>query len=70
MRSFFFALGLVAALSAPLTPEPSISYFTNVRDLRISQPASQNYFAVDEEIWNWSRPDLADLRIYDQRILW
>ena len=65
MRSFFFALGLVAALSAPLTPEPSISYFTNVRDLRISQPASQNYFAADEEIWNRSRPDLADLRIYD-----
>jgi hypothetical protein len=65
MRSFFFALGLVAALSAALTPEPSISYFTNVRDLRISQPASQNYFAVDEEIWNRSRPDLADLRIYD-----
>jgi hypothetical protein len=65
MRSFSFALGLVAALSAALTPEPSISYFTNVRDLRISQPASQNYFAVDEEIWNRSRPDLADLRIYD-----
>ena len=65
MRSFFLALGLVAALSAPLTPEPSISYFTNVRDLRISQPAAQNYFAVDEEIWNRARPDLADLRIYD-----
>jgi len=40
-------------------------YFTHVRDLRISQPASQNYFAVDEEIWNRARPDLADLRIYD-----
>jgi hypothetical protein len=65
MKSFIFALGLVAALSMPLTPEPSISYFTNVRDLRISQPASQNYFAVDEEIWNRARPDLADLRIYD-----
>jgi len=65
MKSFLFALGLVAALSTPLTPEPSISYFTNVRDLRISQPASQNYFAVDEEIWNRARPDLADLRIYD-----
>ena len=65
MKSFLFALGLVAALNTPLTPEPSISYFTNVRDLRISQPASQNYFAVDEEIWNRARPDLADLRIYD-----
>jgi len=65
MKSFLFALGLVAALSTSLTPEPSISYFTNVRDLRSSQPASQNYFAVDEEIWNRARPDLADLRIYD-----
>jgi hypothetical protein len=65
MKSSLFALGLVAALSTPLTPEPAISYFTNVRDLRISQPASQNYFAVDEEIWNCARPDLADLRIYD-----
>ena len=65
MKSFLFALGLVAALSTPLTPEPLIWYFTNVRDLRISQPASQNYFAVDEEIWNRARPDLADLRIYD-----
>jgi uncharacterized protein DUF3999 len=65
MKFFIFALGLVAALSTPLIPEPSISYFTNVRDLRISQPASQNYFAVDEEIWNRARPDLADLRIYD-----
>ena len=25
----------------------------------------QNYFVVDEEIWNRARPDLADLRIYD-----
>jgi hypothetical protein len=65
MRYSFFALGLVVALGAPLTPEPSISYFTNVRDLQMSQPGSQNYFVVDEEIWNYARPDLADLRIYD-----
>jgi hypothetical protein len=65
MKSIFFALGLIVALGVPLTPEPSISYFSNVRDLRISQPGLQNYFAVDEEIWNHARPDLADLRIYD-----
>jgi hypothetical protein len=65
MKSIFFALGLIVALVAPLTPEPSIAYFSNVRDLRISQSGSQNYFAVDEEIWNHARPDLADLRIYD-----
>ena len=65
MRSSCFALGLVAALSMPLTPEPSIAYFTNVRDLRISQPGAQNYFSVDEETWTRARLDLADLRIYD-----
>jgi Protein of unknown function (DUF3999) len=64
MKSFLFALGLIVTLAtAALSPEPS--YFTNVRDIRISQPGLQNYFVVDEEIWNWARPDLADLRIYD-----
>jgi hypothetical protein len=65
MKSLFCALALIAALGTPLTPEPSISYFTNVRDIRISQAGAQNYFVVDEEIWNRARPDLADLRIYD-----
>ena len=65
MKSLFCALALIVALGTPLTPEPSISYFTNVRDIRISQPGAQNYFVVDEEIWNRARPDLADLRIYD-----
>ena len=48
-----------------LAQGPSISYFTNVRDVRISQADRQNYFVVDEEIWTHARPDLADLRIYD-----
>jgi Protein of unknown function (DUF3999) len=65
MKSLFCALALIAALGTPLTPEPSISYFTNVLDIRISQAGAQNYFVVDEEIWNRARPDLADLRIYD-----
>jgi hypothetical protein len=65
MKSLFCALALIAALGTPLTPEPSISYFTNVRDIRISQAGAQNYLVVDEEIWNRAHPDLADLRIYD-----
>ena len=52
-------------LGAALAQGPSISYFTNVRDVRISQAEQQNYFVVDEEIWSRARPDLADLRIYD-----
>ena len=45
--------------------DPVISYFTNVRDIRITQPGVQNYFAVDEEIWSQARPDLGDLRVFD-----
>jgi len=65
MRTLSFTLALIVAAAVASTQEPSLSYFTNVRDLRISQPGLQNYFAVDEEIWNHAHPDLADLRIYD-----
>jgi hypothetical protein len=54
-----------ALLLAPATRGPEISYFTNAREIRISQPAQQNFVVVDEEVWNRARPDLADLRIYD-----
>jgi hypothetical protein len=56
--------GLSLALSIALAA-PAISYFTNVREIDVSQPAVQNYFVVDEEIWSRARPDLGDLRIYD-----
>jgi len=46
-------------------PEPAISYFTNVREVQIAQPDRQNFFIADEELWNHSRPDLGDLRLYD-----
>ncbi len=65
MRSAFCLFALFLALGAPLTGGPSISYFTNVRDVHISQSEQQNYFVVDEEVWDRARPDLADLRIYD-----
>jgi hypothetical protein len=60
MRRAVLGLTLSMALAAP-----TISYFTNVRDISISQPAVQNYFVVDEEVWTRARPDLGDLRIYD-----
>jgi hypothetical protein len=63
---------LIAALSllfvladAPTRPEQAIPYFTNVRDVQVAQSDRQNYFVVDEELWNHSRPDLGDLRLYD-----
>ena len=46
-------------------PEPAIPYFSNVRDVHISEPDRQNFFIVDEEMWSHSRPDLGDLRLYD-----
>jgi Protein of unknown function (DUF3999) len=52
-------------LAAAEPPEPAIAYFTNVRQVRVTQPDRQNFFVVDEELWNHSRPDLGDLRLYD-----
>lgn len=58
---------VVLAFAKPVVPAPAISYFTNVRDIRINpdQAGAQNYCVVDEEVWKWARPDLGDLRIYD-----
>jgi hypothetical protein len=58
-------MSAVVFLLASASPGPKISYFTNARDVRVSQPAQQNFFVVDEEVWGHARPDLADLRIYD-----
>lgn len=64
MNRVFLAL-LLCVLAAPAALEPAIPYFTNVREVHIAQPGQQNYFVVDEEIWNHARPDLSDLRLYD-----
>ena len=36
-------LGFIVA-AAPLRPEPAVPYFTNLRDVHISQPDRQNFF--------------------------
>lgn len=56
---------LLAVLQSPHGPEAAIPYFTNARDVHIADAAKQNYFVVDQEIWNHARSDLADLRLYD-----
>jgi Protein of unknown function (DUF3999) len=56
--AIFMALAGAAA-------DPEIPYFTNVREIGISAPERQNYFVIDEEIWQHANPDLADLRLYD-----
>ena len=60
------ALALITVLAdVPVRHEPAIRYFTNVRDVRVVEPAKQNYFLIDEEIWTHSRRDLGDLRLYE-----
>jgi hypothetical protein len=57
----------LAFLAAEITnpPQPAIPYFGQVREVHIDQPDRQNFFIVDQELWSHSRPDLADLRLYD-----
>ena len=55
---------LLFVAEGTVRPEPAIPYFTNVRDVQIAQADRQNFFIVDEELWNHSRDDLADLRLY------
>jgi hypothetical protein len=62
-HTLFFMFVLIFAVPGP--PEPAIAYFSNVREIRVAQPDRQNFFIVDEEIWNHSRLDLGDLRLYD-----
>jgi len=64
MKIIISMLALVLLADAPTRPEQAIPYFTNVRDVQVSQPDRQNFFVVDEELWNHSRPDLGDLRLY------
>lgn len=65
MKTVTAALALFVLIQAPARPEQAIAYFTNVRAVQIPDPARQSFFIVDEELWNHSRPDLGDLRIYD-----
>ena len=62
------ALFLMAfVLAAPRESQPSPSYFTNRRTVTPGASGRQNYIVIDEEIWNHSRKDLADIRLYDPR---
>jgi len=58
-------LALLMLFAEPSRPQQAIPYFTNTREVHIVEPGKQNYFVVDEEIWNHARPDLGDLRLYD-----
>ena len=65
MRPGAAAFLLAMLLQAPARPEQAVAYFSNVRGVEVADPSRQNFFIVDEELWNHSRSDLGDLRLYD-----
>jgi hypothetical protein len=67
MRYIASLILAMLALAGAGPPEPAIPYFAIVRDIYISQAGRQNFFIVDAALWNHSRPDLGDLRLYDDR---
>ena len=54
-------------LAGPQESQPSPSYFTNRRTVTPGAPGRQNYIVIDEDIWNHTRKDLGDIRLYDPR---
>jgi hypothetical protein len=67
MRPLISLLLFLGMAGAAPRPDAAIPYLTNVREVRIAEPGRQNFIVVDEELWNHSRPDLADLRLYDEQ---
>jgi hypothetical protein len=63
MKAALLVMFLAFAVTNPA--EPTIAYFSNVREIHVGQPDRQNFFIVDEELWNHSHPDLGDLRLYN-----
>ena len=51
---------LALALLAPEGTE----HFSNTRAVTVKDTGHQNYVVVDADIWQYSRPDLADIRLY------
>jgi len=54
-------LALLAAEPRAAAPE----YFSQARNVTVSDASRQNYIALDAAVWEHARADLADLRLYD-----
>jgi hypothetical protein len=65
MRYAAFLMLTALALVDTGPPEAAIPYFAIVRDVRVAQAHRQNFFTIDTAVWNHSRPDLGDIRLYD-----
>jgi uncharacterized protein DUF3999 len=54
----------VLALAVALLIPNGAQHFSNTRAVAVKDTAHQNYAVVDQDIWQYSRPDLADIRLY------
>ena len=60
------AVATVLALSAAAAAyDAATPYFARSRTVTADAPATQDYLIVDADVWKFSRPDLADVRLYD-----
>ena len=62
MKPFF---AFICAIMFASSYEAAIPYFSRARMVTVTAPEKQNYLAVDADVWQYARPDLSDLRIYD-----
>lgn len=65
MKLIVTILFVTCILEATPQYQAEIPYFNNVREITISSPDRQNYIVLDKSIWNHTRPDLADIRLFD-----
>jgi len=68
-RGLLLPCVLMLGVWAPAaSPEPEIQYFKHVREVLIPRPDHQAYVVIDTAIWTHARPDLSDLRLYDESV--
>ncbi|MGA3211538.1 MAG: DUF3999 family protein, partial [Terriglobales bacterium] len=64
MKPSFILVAIVISLAEAPTPEASIAFFSNIREVTIKAPDQQNYLLLDGQVWKHARADLGDLRLY------
>jgi hypothetical protein len=58
-----FAGICLAGFAADVSVSP-FAYFERARNVKVSTPDKQNFLVLDEAVWQHSRADLGDLRLY------
>ncbi len=64
MKAFLVTFSLLFVFASPAGQESSPRYFRYTRNVTTAAPNVQNYIVVDQKIWQHSRQDLADIRLY------